>query len=370
MSAVLPIRSAPLTDFEVEAVSSDPYKLNGTPSANHSAKIKREVIPDPSEEIIGESPALRGALKQAGLVAPTDSTVLIEGESGTGKEVIAGFIHSFSPRRHNDIIKINCAAIPSGLLESELFGHERGAFTGAIKNHVGRFQLAHKGTLLLDEIGDLPFELQPKLLRVLQDQEFERLGSGKTLKTDVRVIAATHRNLAQMVEDGKFREDLYYRLNVFPLTAPPLRDRGQDILLLARHFAQRSAARIGKRFEDFAPHICRTLLSYDWPGNIRELHNIIERAVILSENGIIRPQIPAQARLPPPSSGSATTLREVERRHILKVLSETNWVISGRSGAAVKLGLNRTTLAYRMRKLGITRSNPQYVHLSTALKSK
>src|SRR5580704_13708887 len=358
MSAVLPIRSAPLTDFEVEAVSSDPYKLNGTPSANHSAKIKREVIPDPSEEIIGESPALRGALKQAGLVAPTDSTVLIEGESGTGKEVIAGFIHSFSPRRHNDIIKINCAAIPSGLLESELFGHERGAFTGAIKNHVGRFQLAHKGTLLLDEIGDLPFELQPKLLRVLQDQEFERLGSSKTVRTDVRVIAATHRDLAQMVDEGTFREDLYYRLNVFPLTAPPLRDRGEDIMLLARYFAKTFARRMGKRFEDFPPEVCSALLSYDWPGNVRELQNLIERAVILSADGMVRPQIPASTNRPKASAASAKTLEEVERRHIIDVLSETNWVIAGRSGAAVKLGINRSTLAFRMRKLGITRPKP------------
>jgi formate hydrogenlyase transcriptional activator len=359
MSAVLPIRSASLTDWEVEPVTSDPYGLQGPASLDLPALITRGASPNLPEGIIGESPALGATLRQAELVAPTDSTVLIEGETGTGKEVIAEFIHAFSPRRHHEIIKINCSAIPSGLLESELFGHERGAFTGAINNRVGRFQLAHRGTIFLDEIGDLPLELQPKLLRVLQDQQFERLGSSKTLKTDVRVIAATHRNLAEMVEDGKFREDFYYRLNVFPLTAPPLRDRGQDVLLLARYFARKSAARIGKPFEDLTQDVRRTLLSYDWPGNVRELQNLIERAMILSENGIIRPQIPVSPRRPRGCSGLATTLQEVERRHILEVLSQTNWVIGGRSGVAVKLGLNRTTLAFRMQKLGIKRPKPQ-----------
>lgn len=359
MSAALPIRSASLTDWEAKPVTGDSYRLQGAALVDLPAVIKRVASPSPSEGIIGDSPALCATLRQAELVAPTDSTVLIEGETGTGKEVIAGFIHAFSSRRHNDIVKVNCAAIPSGLLESELFGHERGAFTGAINNRVGRFQLAHKGTLFLDEIGDLPAELQPKLLRVLQDQQFERLGSSKTVKSDVRVIAATHRDLAQKVEEGTFREDLYYRLNVFPLTAPPLRDRGEDILLLARYFAQKFALRMGKRFEDFPPEVCTTLLSYDWPGNVRELQNLVERAVILSGDGMVRPQIPASTNRPKASAASARTLEEVERRHITEVLSETNWVIAGRSGAAVKLGMNRSTLAFRMRKLGITRPKPR-----------
>jgi formate hydrogenlyase transcriptional activator len=359
MSAVLPIQSISSTDWEVKPVTSDPYPLQGAASVDLPAVIKRGASPNLSEGIIGESPALRTILRQAEIVAQTDSTVLIEGETGTGKEVIAGFIHASSSRRHNEIIKVNCAAIPSGLLESELFGHERGAFTGAINNRVGRFQLAHKGTLFLDEIGDLPAELQPKLLRVLQDQEFERLGSSKTLKADIRVIAATHRNLAQMVEEGTFREDLYYRLNVFPLTAPALRDRGKDILLLARYFAQKFALRMGKRFDDFTPEVCSALLSYDWPGNVRELQNLVERAVILSDDGMVRPQIPASTSRPKASAASAKTLEAVERRHIIEVLSETNWVIAGRAGAAVKLGLNRSTLTFRMRKLGITRPKPQ-----------
>jgi formate hydrogenlyase transcriptional activator len=307
------------------------------------------------EGIIGHSPALAGTLKQAELVAVTDSTVLIHGETGTGKELIAEAIHRLSPRRHNNLIKINCAAIPSGLLESELFGHERGAFTGAVNQRIGRFQLAHKGSLFLDEIGDLPPELQPKLLRVLQEKEFERLGSSRTLKTDVRVIAATHRDLAQMVQDGKLRSDLYYRLNVFPITVPPLRERGDDLLLLARHFAERYARQMNKGLDAFTREATEALAAYHWPGNIRELQNVIERAVILSEDGVLLPEMPESMRLTSAASSFPRTLEEVERQHIIEVLRETNWVIGGQAGAAAMLGLNRSTLNFRMRKLGIFR---------------
>lgn len=309
--------------------------------------------------IVGDSLALRNTLKQAELVAQTDSTVLIQGETGTGKELIADAIHNLSPRCHHNIIKVNCAAIPSGLLESELFGHERGAFTGAANSRVGRFQLAHKGTLFLDEIGDLPPELQPKLLRILQDQQFEPLGSSRTIKTDVRVITATHCDLAQMVQQGKLRSDLYYRLNVFPIRVPPLREREEeDVLLLARHFADKSARRMNKPIDDFPPEAIRALMRYDWPGNIRELQNVIERAVILSEDGVLRVQIP---EWPERAGGASTrhkTLEEVEKQHILDVLIDTKWVIGGRSGAAARLGLNRSTLHFRMRKLNICRPTP------------
>jgi formate hydrogenlyase transcriptional activator len=309
------------------------------------------------EGIVGNSPALWRALEQAELVAPTDSTVMIQGETGTGKELIADAIHNLSPRRRHNFIKINCAAIPPTLFESELFGHERGAFTGAINQRVGRLELAHKGTLFLDEIGDLPLELQPKLLRVLQDQGFERLGSSRTIKADVRVIAATHRDLGRMVQEGRFRDDLYYRLNIIPLVAPPLRERGEDVILLARYFAKKYAHRLDKRIDDFPPEIIEALASYDWPGNVRELQNVIERAVVLSVDGVPRPALPKLRRSIRTSSASAKTLEEVEREHILSVLKETNWVIGGPEGAARWLGINRTTLTFRMRKLGITRPN-------------
>jgi formate hydrogenlyase transcriptional activator len=287
---------------------------------------------------------------------------LIEGETGSGKEVIAGFIHALSQRRHNKIIKINCAAIPSGLLESELFGHERGAFTGAVNDRVGRFQLAHKGTLFLDEIGDLPSELQPKLLRVLQDRQFERLGSSKPVKADVRVIAATHSNLAQMVEDGMFREDLYYRLNVFPLTAPPLRDRGEDILLLARYFVQKFALRMGKRVGELPPEVCRSLLSYDWPGNVRELQNVIERAVIVSESDALyiderwlfgRQSRPRLTALPHPGTRLVGTLATREKDAIEEALIQSMGRVSGPFGAAVRLGIPSSTLESKIKALKI-----------------
>jgi formate hydrogenlyase transcriptional activator len=312
-------------------------------------------LPPVFEGIIGDSPALWGTLEQAALVAPTDSTVMIQGETGTGKELIADAIHNLSPRRHHHFVKINCAAIPPTLFESELFGHERGAFTGAVNQRVGRLELAHKGTLFLDEIGDLPLELQPKLLRVLQDQGFERLGSSRTIKTDIRVIAATHRDLGQMVQEGKFRDDLYYRLNIIPITAPALRERGEDVVLLARYFVKKYAHRLNKRMEDFPAEVIEALSSYDWPGNVRELQNLIERAVVLSTDGVPRPALPELKRYVRTVSASSKTLEEVEREHILSVLKETNWVIGGQEGAAKRLGINRSTLNFRMRKLGIFR---------------
>ena len=323
--------------------------------ASHLAVNARPFSEVNHDGIVGNSLVLWSALEQAELVAPTDSTVMIHGETGTGKELIADVIHNLSPRRHHNFIKINCAAIPPTLFESELFGHERGAFTGAINQRVGRLELAHKGTLFLDEIGDLPLELQPKLLRVLQDRGFERLGNSRSIKADVRVIAATHRDLNQLVQEGSFRDDLYYRLNIIPIIAPPLRERGEDIILLAGYFAKKYARRLNKRINDFPPEIIEALASYDWPGNVRELQNVIERAVVLSVDGILRPAIPKLKRSVRTSSASSKTLEEVEREHILNVLKETNWVIGGQEGAARWLGINRTTLTFRMRKLGITR---------------
>src|SRR2546430_4734757 len=309
------------------------------------------------EEIIGESAALKRILKQVETVAPTDSTALIQGETGTGKELIARAIHNLSKHRERTFVKMNCAAIPTGLLESELFGHERGAFTGAIAQKVGRFELAHQGTLFLDEVGDVPLELQSKLLRVLQEQEFEGLGSNRTIRVDVRLVAATNRDLAQMVADKQFRSDLYYRLNVFPITAPPLRERPEDIPLLIRYFAQKYARRMTKPIATIPMETMTTLSKYHWPGNIRELENLIERAVILSPGPDLRVPLPELKRFleSPPGSDSAKTLEDAEREHILKVLEETKWVVGGSSGAATRLGLKRTTLQARMQKLGISR---------------
>ena len=307
------------------------------------------------EEIIGESAALKRILKQVETVAPTDSTVLIQGETGTGKELIARAIHNLSKRRERTFVKMNCAAIPTGLLESELFGHERGAFTGAIAQKVGRFELAHQGTLFLDEVGDVPLELQSKLLRVLQEQEFERLGSNRTIRVDVRLVAATNRDLAQMAADKQFRSDLYYRLNVFPIVAPPLRERPEDIPLLVRYFAQKYARRMNKRIETIPAETMTAFAKYHWPGNIRELENLIERSVILSQGPDLHVpfgELKTQATTIP---NGATTLEAAEREHILRVLRETNWVIGGSSGAAARLGMKRTTLQSKMRKLGISR---------------
>jgi formate hydrogenlyase transcriptional activator len=306
------------------------------------------------EEIIGESPTLKNVLRQVETVAPTDSTVFIQGETGTGKELIARAIHNLSGRRERTFVKVNCAAIPTGLLESELFGHERGAFTGAIAQKLGRFELAHGGTLFLDEVGDIPLELQPKLLRVLQEREFERLGSTRTIRVDARVVAATNRDLAKMVADREFRSDLFYRLNVFPVVVPPLRDRREDIPTLVRYLAQKYARRMNKRIETIPAETMDALVRYHWPGNVREMENLIERATIVSPGPVLRVPL---AELKPTSepAGSVTTLEDAERQHILRGLEETKWVLGGPRGTAARLGLKRTTLQSRMRKLGIVR---------------
>ena len=311
------------------------------------------------EEIVGESPALKRVLSQVETVAPTDSSVLVLGETGTGKEVIARAIHDLSPRRERTFVKVNCAAIPTGLLESELFGHEKGAFTGAIAQKVGRFELAHRGTLFLDEVGDIPLELQPKLLRVLQEKEFERLGGTRTLHVDVRVVAATNRDLTQMVEDRLFRSDLYYRLNVFPIVVPPLRERAEDIPLLVRYFAQKHARRMDRHIETIPAEEMEALTRYHWPGNVRELENLIERAVILSRGPALHVPLPEDRLSGEAPAASPVTLEAAEREHILRALRDTNWVIAGPSGAAARLGMKRTTLQSRMAKLGISRPSRQ-----------
>jgi formate hydrogenlyase transcriptional activator len=309
------------------------------------------------EEIVGNGAALRRVLRQVQAVAPTDSTVLIYGETGSGKELIARAVHKLSKRNSDAFVKLNCAAIPTGLLESELFGHEKGAFTGAIAQRVGRFEFASKGTIFLDEIGEIPLELQPKLLRVLQEREFERLGSSRTLRSDARLIAATNRDLNAMVDDQKFRSDLFYRLNVFPIYVPPLRERKEDIPFLVRHFAQHFARLMKKRLDTISSDTMNSLVSYSWPGNIRELQNVIERAVILSSGTTLKVPLTDLKLRPANGSGEkqVMTLEEMERRHILSVLDQTQWILSGQNGAAARLGLKRPTLQFRMRKLGISR---------------
>jgi formate hydrogenlyase transcriptional activator len=327
--------------------------------ATEKLYLQEEIRTDHNfEEIVGESPALRRVLKEVETVAPTDSTVLVRGETGTGKELIARSVHELSPRRDRTFVKLNCAAIPTGLLESELFGHEKGAFTGAIMQKIGRFELAHQGTLFLDEVGDIPPELQPKLLRVLQEQEFERLGSTQTIRVDVRLVAATNQDLAQMAANGKFRMDLYYRLNVFPLMLPPLRDRPDDIPRLVRHFAQKFARRMGRRIESVPGEVMAGLMQYSWPGNVRELENVIERAVILASDSDLRVnlnELTSAARMAPATVDGDGSLESAEREHILNALRESNWVLGGPNGAAARLAIKRTTLQSRMKKLGITR---------------
>jgi len=310
------------------------------------------------EGIIGRSSALRRVLQMVETVASGDSTVLLLGETGTGKELIARAIHSHSPRMDRPCVKLNCAAIPTGLLESELFGHERGSFTGAIAQKIGRLELAHQGSLFLDEIGDIPLELQPKLLRVLQEREFERLGSTRTQKVDVRIVAATHRDLEGMILEKQFRSDLYYRLNVFPIHVPPLREHPDDIPLLVQHFVQQASQRMRKTIDTIPSQTMEALIRYWWPGNIRELENAIERAVILSPGPVLRlsPRDLNSRITPGQNTSRHQTLEEVERNHILSTLKETRWVLSGPSGAAARLGLNRSTLYFRMKKLGIYRS--------------
>jgi formate hydrogenlyase transcriptional activator len=309
------------------------------------------------EGIIGKSSGLRRVLEMVETVAWGDSTVLLLGETGTGKELIARAIHTHSLRRVRPFVKLNCAAIPTGLLESELFGHERGAFTGAITQKIGRVEVADQGSLFLDEIGDIPLELQPKLLRVLQEREFERLGSTRTKQIDVRVVAATHRDLEGMILKGEFRSDLYYRLNVFPISIPPLRERPEDIPLLVEHFAQEAARKLNKTIDAISSDTMAALTDYQWPGNIRELENVIERAVILSRSSVLRvPHRDLQSRvIAGHSSEKLETLADVEREHIRAVLKQTRWVLSGSRGAAARLGMNRSTLYFRMKKLGIVR---------------
>jgi formate hydrogenlyase transcriptional activator len=312
------------------------------------------------QQVIGNSPALEAVLEQVERVAPTGSTVLIQGETGTGKELIAQAIHNISSRCGRPFVRLNCAAIPLDLLESELFGHEKGAFTGAIAQKIGRFELADKGTLFLDEVGDIPPALQPKLLRVLQEREFERLGSGRTHRVDVRLVAATNRDLTEMVNRGEFRSDLYYRLNVFPVLLPPLRERREDIPALVTHFVEILGRRVGREIEHIPSETMSALSSYQWPGNIRELQNLIERAVILSNDGVLPNPLPAaeteqRAAIFP----GATTLRDSERTLIQQTLEGVGWVIGGPKGAAAKLGLKRTTLIHKMQKLGIFRPGLQ-----------
>jgi formate hydrogenlyase transcriptional activator len=355
-----------------QEAASDTGNPSGFQSPTHTHRernlepkyLEEQVRPeDKFEEIIGRSASLQAVLDQVKIVAPTNSTVLILGETGTGKELIARAIHNQSSRRDKPFVRVNCAAIPSGLLESELFGHERGAFTGAIARKIGRFELANGGTIFLDEIGDIPSELQPKLLRVLQEQEFERLGSTQTLRVNVRVVAATSRNLPQMVADREFRSDLYYRLNVFPVRLPALRERPEDIALLVRHFVDLCAERMNKQVEHIPTEAMESLLNHPWPGNVRELQNFIERAVILSPGKVLR--APLAELMPsadgPDASGKSVsakpaTLKDAEREHILQALAETNWVVGGPKGAGARLGLQRTTLISKMQKLGISRA--------------
>jgi len=340
-----PVNDEDLLDAIRQAIGRDPRSRRRQGDAGRPT----------AEGIVGRSAALKAVLKQVEVVAPTESTVLILGETGTGKELIARAIHSISSRSSRAFVKLNCAAIPSGLLESELFGHEKGAFTGAVVQRIGRFELADGGTLFLDEVGDIPLELQPKLLRVLQEQEFERLGSTRTQRVDVRMVAATNRNLEQMVGDKQFREDLYFRLNVFPLRIPPLRERAGDIPLLVRHYVDTYAQRMNKRIETIPEERMAALCRQAWPGNIRELQNFIERAVILTPGSVLQIQLDERERATPVTSPTANTLEDMEREHILLILRETGGVVGGRNGAALRLGLKRTTLLSKMERLGISR---------------
>ena len=311
-----------------------------------------------SADMVGDSSAMQKVYHAVEQVAPTDATVLVTGETGTGKALVARAIHTHSDRKDKILVKVNCAALPSGLVESELFGHEKGAFTGALNRKIGRFETADGGTILLDEIGDLPLELQAKLLRVLQEGEFERVGGTETLRANVRVVAATNRDLAQLVEEQKYRADLFYRLNVFPIRMPPLRERPEDIPPLVRHFTVRFAALMGKRIEHVPDATLAALQAYHWPGNVRELENVIERAVIITASDTLTlgewPP-PSQATPQPTASAGAATLEDIQRQHILATLEQTNWRVSGKGGAAERLGLKPTTLESRMKKLGISR---------------
>jgi formate hydrogenlyase transcriptional activator len=318
------------------------------PIVRRSERVKSAFV----ETIVGRRGGLRSVLTEVEAVAPTNATVLITGETGTGKEVIARAIHELSPRRSRNLVKVNCAAMPAGLLESELFGHERGAFTGAVNSHVGRFALADRGTLFLDEIGDMPLELQPKLLRVLQEREFEAVGSTRTTSVDVRVVAATNRDLQQMVRDGEFREDLYYRLNIFPVYLPPLRERKADIPEFVRYFIEQFATSMDKIIDTIPEETMRAIVHHSWPGNIRELQNYVARAVILSHDGVFEPA-PLEKYEPAPVEVANPTLEDKVRREILAACQRANWKLGGPRGAAARLGLKRTTLFYKMKRMGI-----------------
>jgi formate hydrogenlyase transcriptional activator len=337
----------------------DRYREIATGS-NTPARLDAPIVRKPEraqhsflETIVGRRGGLRLSLSQVEAVAPTNVTVLITGETGTGKEVIARAIHELSPRRTRNLVKVNCAAMPAGLLESELFGHERGAFTGAINSHIGRFALADRGTLFLDEIGDMPLELQPKLLRVLQEREFEPVGSTRTTRVDVRLVVATNRDLRQMVRDREFREDLYYRLNVFPVSLPPLRERKEDIPEFVNYFVEQFAASMGKTIQPLSEQAMRSLVRYPWPGNIRELQNCVARGVILSTDGIFEPA-PLHKCEPAPVDIPNPTLNDTIRTEILAACLRANWKLGGPQGAATRLGVKRTTLFYKMKRLGIT----------------
>ena len=340
----------------VDVHDQDSHFASG-PLSTANLELLDEPLRDEFKGIVGQSSTLRKVLQLVETVATGDSTVLLLGETGTGKELIARAIHNRSRRRDRTFVKLNCAAIPSGLLESELFGHERGAFTGAITQKIGRLELADQGSLFLDEIGDISLELQPKLLRVLQEREFERLGSTRTKKVDVRVVAATHRDLEEMILAKQFRSDLYYRLNVVPIAIPPLRERSEDVPLLVHHFVQQAARRMNKTIDAIPCETMEALIQYRWPGNIRELENVIERAVILSRGSVLHvPLRDLQSRITVGhDSERLHTLADVEREHIRSILKETRWVLSGQRGAAARLGMNRSTLYFRMKKLGIVR---------------
>ena len=324
-------------------------------NVNRVRSSDQDCAEDRFQQIIGNSPDLESVLAEVERVAPTDSTVLVLGETGTGKELIARAIHNISPRSGRPFVKLNCAAIPFDLLESELFGHEKGAFTGAVAQKIGRFEMADTGTLFLDEIGDIPLPLQPKLLRVLQEQEFERLGSGRTHRINVRLIAATHRDLTQMVRRKEFRNDLYYRLNVFPVVLPPLRERRQDIPQLVSHFVEIFGRRMGKQVTHIPKETLHAFTSYSWPGNVRELQNLIERAVIRSDNGVLPNPLPISDKNPVKITPAPSTFSESARTLILQTLQAADWVVGGPRGAAARLGLKRTTLIGKMKKLGISR---------------
>jgi transcriptional regulator with GAF, ATPase, and Fis domain len=326
--------------------------LSSSADENPARKSERAQISF-LETIVGRRGGLRAILAQVDAVAPTNATVLISGETGTGKEIIARAIHELSPRRSRNLVKLNCAAMPAGLLESELFGHERGAFTGAVNAHVGRFALADRGTLFLDEIGDMPLELQPKLLRVLQEREFEPVGSTRTTRVDVRVVVATHRDVRQMVRDREFREDLYYRLNTFPVFLPPLRERKVDIPEFVRYFVQQFADSMDKTIETIPEETMQFLIRYPWPGNIRELQNYVARGVILSTDGVFEPTPPERYE-PAPIKIAKPTLEDKVRQEIVAACQRANWKLGGPRGAAARLGLKRTTLFYKMKRLGIT----------------